>query len=351
MFRIALAHRAFTLIELLLVIGIIALLISILLPSIGKARKAARVSICMSNQRQVAAGNHNYASEWKGRLCAYTWTPTTVQSNWGELNAHTGDFIQAHANQAVDIVRRRTGNSTYYGVINNRMVDRNFGHLPLLDGGYLTEKLPDPVAACPEDRQTLAYQRNIENYQAAINLAGDIDPPSEVNYKKIYPFWMTYQYVPNAWSPEVGQYVIRQASGAPGYHMLYEVFPGLTPFVSRSIDDVAFPSQKVWMFDLFDRHYFKRPLWHAYPVASQPLIMFDGSVGLRKSQTANLGWRPPANNNAALAAPVQNYTYYPVPGQEPATLSGAAQETVQGRFRRTRAGIRGIDFGGGEIRR
>lgn len=351
MARIALVRRAFTLIELLLVVAIIALLISILLPAIGKARKAARVSICMSNQRQVAAGNHNYASEWKGKLCAFTWGPTTSQSSWTELNNHQNDYIQAHANQAVDIVRRRTGDATTYGLIDGRMVDRNFGHLPLLDGGYLTEKLPDPVAACPEDRQTLIYQKYVGNYQAAISQGGDIDPPSEVNYKKIYPFWMTYQYVPNAWSPEIGPYVIRQASGSPGYHMLYQVFEGLTPFVSRSIDDVGFPSQKVWMFDLFDRHYYKRPLWHAFTVTSQPLIMFDGSVSIRSTKNSNRGWRPPDNNNAAATAPITVYAYWPVVGQEPATLSGAAQQNVEGMFRWTRAGIKGIDFGGGEVRR
>jgi len=88
---------AFTLIEVLVVVAIIALLVAILLPSLTRAREMAKATVCLTQQHQIGIALRTYANESKGLL------PIQI-STWIEWLPHqTREAFQKNLGKAGNV--------------------------------------------------------------------------------------------------------------------------------------------------------------------------------------------------------------------------------------------------------
>lgn len=89
-------RRGFTLVELLVVIGIIALLISILLPSLNRAMRQARQVQCSSNMRQIASALIQYYMDNKGHLIIDRVDPGTTNDCYQDGFGWAAELVNQH---------------------------------------------------------------------------------------------------------------------------------------------------------------------------------------------------------------------------------------------------------------
>ncbi|MFQ5806978.1 MAG: type II secretion system protein [Phycisphaerae bacterium] len=113
--------KAFTLIELLVVVAIIALLISILLPTLKRAKDQAKKAVCLSQLRDIGTASHEYATEDDHnrimpisaimvRAHGYWYKRCVMWYSWGGRGA-TDPF----RTEGADLIINETNARPYYG--------------------------------------------------------------------------------------------------------------------------------------------------------------------------------------------------------------------------------------------
>ena len=146
-------RAAFTLVELLVVIGIIALLISVLLPALAKSRESANQVKCLSNMRQIALAIIQYANDNKGTMPAHGGFAVAAFSTSDPSS--TWDWVAWHRRK--DPVNGRTLNNT--GVedqnITHSAIARYMGIKPAQhttpDEANNVNTTADSMFRCPSD--------------------------------------------------------------------------------------------------------------------------------------------------------------------------------------------------------
>lgn len=170
--------RGFTLIELLVVIAVIALLIGLLLPALGRAREASRLVGCLNNVRQITIAAAMYSHNNDDR-----WPVVPVHENPGTVLFNSWKF------------GGKTSSDHWDGSVNEVHVDERplneylYPELTFADAGETDdERLELPIFECPSDAGT--YQRTFwtEDTQidASITCYDDVGTSYHLNVRWWY---------------------------------------------------------------------------------------------------------------------------------------------------------------------
>ncbi|MBS0191287.1 MAG: prepilin-type N-terminal cleavage/methylation domain-containing protein [Phycisphaerales bacterium] len=365
------SKAGFTLIELLIVIAIIALLIGILLPALGEARRYAKMTQCMTNERSYGTATNSFANENKDLLPAPNWRRGQPMAfdlpGWeSKKGQYYASDLEAAAHQVVWNIRKKTGLSDAAAPVPSSWICYIlYSHIPLTD--YIGGQLPSPASVCPEDSWRVAMQRKWSD-PASTGLpypAGNGDGSLGIPWR--WPFSTSYTINQSHWGPSRQTYRMSDSGKASKSAIWYpDPSAGGNSYTADGdqslngqygiykIGDVRFPSSKTIMSDEWSRHFGRKALFYAAPEAKAPLVFYDGSVRVFQTAQTTPGWDPSnAGNRSDMTAHFQftknqaeyDPTMNPVTGS--ATLSNGdkvgSYRAPAGWYKFTRGGLFGWD--------
>lgn len=165
--------RAFTLVELLVVIGIIAVLISILLPALGQVREKSRQTKCLSNLRQLAMAAIAYSSENAGAMPGRGGSGMSVNIPGDPTSTfdwiawqHSRDPVTGTTSSGADLNLTYSALAKFLGI-------RPAAHTSAQEAVQISQDVED-VFVCPSDPRTARPRQvgstNIYRYSYSMNL-------------------------------------------------------------------------------------------------------------------------------------------------------------------------------------
>lgn len=178
--KVKITKCGFTLVELLVVISIIALLLSILMPSLQKARQLAKNVVCSSNQHNIGLAVHAYASDYNGYIPAFQKNVPGV--GWSDCYSFSNFVVASGTLKSVGPA----------------LLTSDPGVAHRLTGSYLTNS---DALFCPFDRVFRPLRTNYTEVKGP-------DPmwakrPSNVNNSSAHPDAISYMY---CYIPESGRH-------------------------------------------------------------------------------------------------------------------------------------------------
>lgn len=198
------AAGAFTLVELLVVVAVIALLVGLLLPALSRAREQGRLMVCLNNARDITMAANSYATDHDGRWPVF---PSLIQTGPRRAFFNSWDFggktTSSYWNSAATKRGVHETPLNPYVAPEVDLRDPPNGRLELRtyecpsDPGTLqrtfwsSTTIPDARITCYDDVGT-SYHMNVQWWYEALRKAS---PPMNANQNGTLDLWLHYDKV------------------------------------------------------------------------------------------------------------------------------------------------------------